>query len=275
MSVHRFDAMRLGSGTHATPHAQPPVLDAETARNGIAAGHLTLAFQPIACLSHGLSHRSQVLARWRSPGDRTRPLDELVAGADIDGTAALLGGAVLDRATLTMAHTGPSAQIAIRLPGAQFRDPTLASDVFRVLNRHRLGAGTLSIQVPAMAALADVHASSVTLQTLRDMGCLVGLADLGSLIGSLSQLHRLPLDFVQIGRATIARLLVEPDVLSLVGTLLTTADERGLPSIAEGVETIEQLDWLRELGCGLAQGPVLGPVGRTLDLPAPHACSAF
>ena len=272
MSVHRFDAMRPSPSIHANPHAPSPVLDAESARNGIAAGHLNLAFQPIVCLSHGLSHRSQVLARWRPPGDRTRPLDELVAGADVDGTAALLGGAVLDRATLAMAHTGPSTRVAIRLPGAQFRDPSLPSDVFRVLTRHRLAPGSLSIQVPAMAVLADIRTASVTLQTLRDLGCSVGLADVGSMIGSLSQMHRLPLDFVQFGRATVTRLLVEPDVLSLVGTLLMTAEERGLPSVADGVETVEQLDWLRDLGCRFAQGPVLGPVGRTLDLPAPHEC---
>ena len=270
MSRQPSDAVRT-SALPVNP-GRTPVLDAETARNGVAAGHLILAFQPIVCLSHGLSHRSQVLARWRSPGDRTRPLDELVAGADADGTAALLGAAVLDRATLAMAHTGPSTRLAIRLPGAQFRDPSLPSDIFRVLARHRLAAGSLSIQVPAMAALADIRAASATLQTLRDVGCSVGLADVGSMVGSLSQMHRLPLDFVQLGRATIARLLTEPDVLSLVGTLLTTAEERDLPSVADGVETVQQLDWLRDLGCRFAQGPVLGPVGRTPELPAPHGC---
>ena len=64
MSRQPSDAVRI-SDLSATP-ARTPVLDAETARTGVAAGHLILAFQPIVCLSHGLSHRSQVQAGWRN-----------------------------------------------------------------------------------------------------------------------------------------------------------------------------------------------------------------
>jgi EAL domain-containing protein (putative c-di-GMP-specific phosphodiesterase class I) len=271
MSMHRSDASRPAVSL-PTAAPGPLVLDVASARAGVADGHLVLAFQPIVCLSHGLSQRSQVVARWRAPGDRTRPLQELVAGADVDGTAAVLGRAVLHRAALAMEHAGPSAAIAVRLAGAQFRDPSLPSAIDRVLASHGLESGSISIQVPAMTALVDITSAIGTLHALRELGCPVGLVDVGSTIGSLSQMHRLPLDFVQLSRTTIGGLLLEPDVLSLVGTLLRIADDRGLPTIADGVESIEQLDWLRDLGCRFAQGPVVGPQGLAPDLPSAHQC---
>ena len=240
---------------------------------GIAAGHVHIAYQPIACLTAGLTHGAEAFPRWCAPGAPERHMEDLIPLAAATGLILPLATHVLEQVVAAIAQAGPPTQVSLNLASHQLHDGALVTTVARLLDRYDVPAESLSFEIEAGAALRDVATTRSELQGLQDIGCRVGIDDLGAGDGSMRLLASLRIDFVKLDRALVSRLLTDPDVLTVVSAIVQRAQREGITTVAEGVDRIEQAEWLRDLGCHLAQGRHYDAPLDWLVLPTPHHCT--
>jgi EAL domain-containing protein (putative c-di-GMP-specific phosphodiesterase class I) len=200
-------------------------------------------------------------------------MEDLIPLAAATGLILPLATHILDRVAAAIAQAGPPTQVSLNLSSHQLRDGALVTTVARLLDRYEVPAESLSFELEAGAALRDFATARSELQGLRDIGCRVGIDDLGAGVGSMRLLASLPVDFVKLDRALVSRLLADPDVLTVVSAIIQRAQREGVTTMAEGVDCIEQAQWLRDLGCHLAQGRHYDAPLDWLVLPTPHRCA--
>jgi EAL domain-containing protein (putative c-di-GMP-specific phosphodiesterase class I) len=142
----------------------------------------------------------------------------------------------------------------VNLSTHQFRKPNLVEEVARILQETGLDPSSLELEVTESVVLDDVEAAVETLQQLRGVGVRIAMDDFGTGYSSLSYLRRLPVDTLKIDKSFVTRLGKEVEDVAIVQTVIALAKVLGLPVVAEGVESAEQLARLREMECDLAQG---------------------
>jgi EAL domain-containing protein (putative c-di-GMP-specific phosphodiesterase class I) len=150
-------------------------------------------------------------------------------------------------------------RIAVNLSAKQFRHADLAAVVRSALTEARLQPGYLELELTESAVMDDAEKSASTLQVLSTMGVHISIDDFGTGYSSLSYLRRFPLDKLKIDRSFVRDLLSNPDDASIVKAIISLAHNLRLRVVAEGVETAEQLSYLRELGCDQYQGFFCSP----------------
>ena len=146
----------------------------------------------------------------------------------------------------------------VNLSVAELRDPDLVADVRRELGRSRLAADRLVLEVTETQLLGDATDSAARFEELRALGVRIALDDFGTGYSSLSYLHSLPLDSLKIAKPFVDGLTFGDREAEFIGMIVDLARTLELEVIAEGIETPDQLDALRELGAELGQGYVLG-----------------
>jgi EAL domain-containing protein (putative c-di-GMP-specific phosphodiesterase class I) len=147
-----------------------------------------------------------------------------------------------------------SIPVAINVSGAQFRDGQLPAKVARALDANGLSGPELEIEVTESTLIDDVESAAATLAALKQRGVLIALDDFGTGYSSLSYLHRLPIDKLKIDRSFIHDLSTGASDSSVPRAIVGLGRSLGLSVIAEGVETQEQLQLLRDLACESYQG---------------------
>lgn len=141
--------------------------------------------------------------------------------------------------------------VAVNLSARQFREPGLAESIIRVVQQAGLGAGSLQVEVTESVLMADIALD--TLRELKEAGVESAIDDFGTGYSSLDYLGRFPVDVLKIDRSFVAR-LGEGTGDAIVRLVVDLGHTLGLRVVAEGVETAEQLECLREMGCDEAQG---------------------
>ncbi len=254
--------------------AGPPAVDprATALAQGIAAGGVGVAYRPVSCLALRLIHGAQAVVRWRDhqPGGAT---DGLLALAIASGLAPALMSTVLDQVATAIGQAGPPASTTLDLYAPALRRAELPDEVADALRRHQVAPASLSFAVPQAVIASDTRVAGA-LAELRGLGCPVGIDDVGSGVTSLRQLDRVDADFIRIDRSIVARTLVDPSALTEISALTNATRARGIRTIAKGVESDAQVAWLVDLGCDLAQGPLVGAPRDYLVLPTSHACTS-
>jgi diguanylate cyclase (GGDEF)-like protein len=232
-----------------------------------------LHYQPIVSLATRRIEGAEALIRWR------HPKDGLIAPADFlpmlqsTGLIAPVGEWVIEQAALDRQrwHTLgiPAGRIAVNISPAELHRPNFAQ---RFLERTQGWASAtcgLDVEITEGALLGDGTAALEELQRLRDAGIGIAIDDFGTGYSSLSRLSELPIDRLKIDRTFIAKLPHDDAGRTLVQTIITLAHAFGMTAVAEGVETLEQLNALVELGCDRVQGYLISrPVdaGAYLEL---------
>ncbi len=140
-------------------------------------------------------------------------------------------------------------------------DAGFTQDVIALLDAHSLPHDHFQVEVTERVLMEASNSAMTGLRTLRDAGVKVGLDDFGTGYSSLAYLRQFPLDFVKIDRSFIHGLTVAPGEDAIVAAIISLAHAIGLYVVAEGVETVGQLDALNLLGCDCAQGFLLAPPG--------------
>jgi len=172
--------------------------------------------------------------------------------------AAIAGSWILDEACAQAAQWRRSGakdfRIGVNLFGAQVRANDIASQVFSALERHGLPPQVLELEVTENIVLDGDDLVLKSLQRLRNHGVGIAFDDFGTGYASLSLLKRFPLGRIKIDRSFVQGMLESEWDASIVRALIDMARSFGLETIAEGVETEEQRDSLRRLGCQEAQG---------------------
>ncbi len=227
-------------------------------RRAIRDGELFLVYQPQVDTTTGRVVGLEALIRWRHPTEGLIMPGRFLPVAEETGLVIAMGDWVLFEACAQIRRWrqqfGLSIPVAVNVSGAQFRDGQLPDKVARALDANGLAGPELEIEVTEGTLIEDVAAAAATLAALKTRGVLIALDDFGTGYSSLSYLHRFPIDKLKIDRSFIHDLSTGASDASVPRAIVGLGRSLGLSVIAEGVETEEQLQLLRDLSCESYQG---------------------
>ena len=236
-------------------------LQLETDLHGaVDRGEVVVHLQPQIDLASGRTVAVEALARWHHPGVGPVAPDVFVPIAEASGQILPIGEHVLREACGVVAgwrQEGLDLEVAVNVSAVQLIDPGFTTLVRRVLEETGLPASRLTLEVTESQVLTAVATRHGHLECLRELGIGVSVDDFGTGYSSLAQLHRLPVTEMKVDRSFISDLDGDgpfPIVAGIVGL----GHGLGLRVVAEGVETVEQANALRALGCQRAQGYLFG-----------------
>jgi diguanylate cyclase (GGDEF)-like protein len=231
-------------------------------REAIAAGDITVAYQPVVRLGNhngdgtlGAITGMEALARWRRPGHGNVPPVSFIPMAEDLGLIHALGEHVLRTACGAVAdwraETGRPLVVAVNMSALQLADHGCVDMVARVLDEVGLPPAALELEITESVLMLDVEQSLSRLAELRALGVSVAVDDFGTGYSSLAYLRDLPVDVLKIDRSFTSRL---PDDQPMFAFIVELARAIGAVTVVEGVETDEELRLVTELGCDMAQG---------------------
>jgi diguanylate cyclase (GGDEF)-like protein/PAS domain S-box-containing protein len=229
-------------------------------RAAIEQSAFEIHYQPIISLQTGRLAAFEALARWRHPKrGLVTPID-FISIAEDTGLILNIGRFMLRDACRQMAawqvRFGERApeRMCVNVSSRQFVDATLADDIQTILRQSGLPASSLKLEITESAFLRDLPAAQAILNTVRLMGVEWSLDDFGTGYSSLSYLHQLRVNTVKIDRTFVHGIGDDKNGTEMVRAIVGLAHNLGMDVVAEGVETGEQLEQVRALGCEFAQG---------------------
>jgi len=230
-------------------------------RDALGSGQLTLFYQPRLRLADARLVGVEALVRWRHPQRGLLSPDTFIPLAEETGLIGTLGREVLELATtqLRLWQDGGFSvpRVAVNLSPLELRSGGLIDQVRWALNKARLPAERLELEVTETAALIDRHRGSEVLAALRAMGVAVTLDDFGTGYASLTHLRELPVDAIKLDRGFLQqqdKLLAPGADLAILKAVAALGRALGVSVTAEGVETEAQLRQVIEAGCDSVQG---------------------
>jgi diguanylate cyclase (GGDEF)-like protein/PAS domain S-box-containing protein len=227
-------------------------------RQAIARNQLFLAYQPKVDLMSGQVVGLEALIRWQHPVRGLVPANRLIEVAEESGLILEIGDWVLHQACmqgrLWQAQGYVAVPIAVNVSGVQFRRGQCLKRIRAILNDTGFSADLLEIEITESMLMELGAAGQKMLTELRQLGVRLALDDFGTGYSSLSRLKTFPLDCLKIDQSFIRDIGTDPNDAAIVRAVLGMAHEIGLKVVAEGVETQQQLDFLRQLRCEEYQG---------------------
>jgi diguanylate cyclase (GGDEF)-like protein len=217
-----------------------------------------LHYQPKVDMASGEVHAMEALVRWRSPERGLVPPNDFIPVAEETGMIIPLGAWVLQEAcrqNRAWQLSGlPQMRVAVNLSAYQFRQQNLPEFVAGLLLETGLDASCLELEVTESVVMHNPAEAAMTLQRLHAQGIHISVDDFGTGYSSLSYLKQFRLDTLKIDRSFVRDISTDADDAAIVRSVIALAHSLRLRVIAEGVETTEQLDYLRMLGCDQYQG---------------------
>jgi diguanylate cyclase (GGDEF)-like protein len=228
-------------------------------RRALAAGTITVAYQPEIDLQHGVAVGYEALVRWAHPELGDVPALELVEAAERSDMISALGSFVLDRACGQAAHWAASAEstppwISVNVSARELVDPDFARRVLDTLERWSLPASRLFLELTESILIQASTAAEGQLARLHAAGVRLSIDDFGTGYASLTYLQRLPVHQVKIDRSFVSGLPESREDDIITTSVIGLAHNLDLTVVAEGIETAAQSRFLRAAGCDLGQG---------------------
>ena len=223
----------------------------------LKAGAIQLNYQPLARVSSLEVRGFEVLARWPHSTRGHVPPSEFVALAEENGLVHELGLTVLRRACAEAATWRNPLEIAVNISPLQFQQGDLPEQILGVLMETGLPASRLELEITETVLMADFDRALSMLRRLKALGLRIAMDDFGTGWSSLSSLQAFPFDKVKIDRVFIDKIGRHKQAGVIVRAILGLCRSLEIPVLAEGVETEEQLDFLRREGCEELQGYLL------------------
>jgi len=239
-------------------------------RRGLGAQEFRLHYQPIFSLEEGGIEAVEALIRWERPGEGLVSPAAFLPIAEESGLIVELGEWVLGEACAQAARwreeLGDRAPLPIHvnIAARQITQTDLPGIVADALSDAGVPAGDIVLEVTETVLLEDSERPAHTLERLKALGVSIVLDDFGKGYSSLGYVERFPFDMLKIDRSFVARL--DRDGFAIVEAILGMARGLHLTVVAEGVETIEQVTRMRELGCEFAQGYYFARPGPASDI---------
>lgn len=228
-------------------------------RRAIEHDELVLYFQPLLDLSNDCCKINGVeaLVRWQHPDRGLLNPCEFIQVAEQSGLIVPLGNWVLKHACLQGAEwkkQGLNLRISVNVSGLQFKQHNWLHTVEHILTETGFDPTLLELEITETLFLQDDKHTIETINKLRNLGIRLAIDDFGTGYSSLGYLRRFRLDTLKIDQSFIRDLFVEPYNAELVQGIVTLAHNLHLDTVAEGVETLEQRDFLIKIGCNSGQG---------------------
>lgn len=200
----------------------------------------------------------EALVRWQHPERGLVFPDQFIPLAEETGLIVPIGEWVLRTAcaqTKAWQEQGlPPVRVTVNISPCQFKQKNLAEKVAKVLEETGLDPGCLELEITESITMQDVDFTIATLRELRKMGIRIAIDDFGTGYSSLNYLKRFPIHTLKIDRSFVRDITTNPEDAAIVATVIVLAENLHLKVIAEGVETEEQHDFLREKHCVEMQG---------------------
>ncbi len=216
-------------------------------------------YQPIVSLAEGRVVGHEALLRWKHEQRGVLAPGEFLALGEESGLIEQVDWLIYTQVATDLART-TQCYVSVNVSPRHFRSPGFAQRLLQLLASAGADPQRLRIEITEMALLEDAPRTLRTLRQLRERGIVVQLDDFGTGYSALSYLHRFPISVLKIDRSFVGGLHAEGsrDTLALVEGVLSLARTLGIETIGEGVETEQQRQTLRQLGCNYAQGYLLG-----------------
>lgn len=215
-------------------------------------------YQPIVSLASGEVVEVEALVRWMHPSLGLLAPQEFIQLAEETGVILEIGGFVLQTACAQLRSWQDSGfsslRMAVNVSAREFEQPGFVGKVAETLSQNGLDPASLELELTETSIMKHGIPGSSLLKEIRKLGVRIAIDDFGTGYSSLSYLKRLPKDTVKLDRSFVAGATSDPDDAALVMAMITLAHNLKLKVIAEGVETEEQLAFLRLLRCEEAQG---------------------
>jgi diguanylate cyclase (GGDEF)-like protein len=232
-------------------------------RRALGEDQLELHFQPILDLHTGLICKAEALLRWRRPGKELTLPAEFVSIAEETGLIHDIGNWVFFQAANWAqrwgALLGERFQVSINKSPVQFQQHGHAVDWIAHLDRQGVPHNSIAIEITEGVLLNLTDNVFSKLHALQAGGVEVSIDDFGTGYSSMSYLKRLDIDYLKIDKSFVAEMLSDRTSQTITETIIVMAHKLGLKTIAEGVETEAQRDWLAGQGCDYLQGFLFGP----------------
>jgi diguanylate cyclase (GGDEF)-like protein/PAS domain S-box-containing protein len=231
----------------------------------IERGEMRVHYQPMINLDDGTLVGFEALIRWEHPERGLVPPMEFVPLAEETGLIVPLGVWALEQACHQAvrwheaAPGAPLLSMSVNLSPRQLAEPALPNDVARVLHQSGIQPSALWLEITESTLMRDAESALSALGALRALGLHLAVDDFGSGYSSLAYLQRLPVEALKIDRSFTEGIGVRSDSTAIVNAVVSLARALQLSTVAEGIETRDQFQHLRGMGCEVGQGFLFGP----------------
>ncbi len=223
-------------------------------RHAVAKDQLELHYQAQVDIFSSEITGFEALVRWNRPGQGMVSPAHFIPLAEETGIIMSLGEWVLRKACKDAVGWPSPVRVAVNVSAAQFKDRDLAKLVGRILQETGLPAARLELEITESLLLKDVDENLHILQEMKNLGVRISMDDFGTGYSSLMNLRSFPFDKIKIDQSFVGDIERRPDAAAIVRAVVALGNSLGMVTCAEGVETGEQLSYLRSEGCVEMQG---------------------
>ena len=240
-------------------------------RHAVARGEMSLVYQPQKNLKSGETVGYEALLRWNHPVHGMISPATFVPIAEETGIIVAIGEWVLDTACREAARWEEQHMVAVNVSAIQLHSPDFARTIHQVLINTGLAPHRLEIEITETALVRDMTRALTTLRQIKALGVRVAMDDFGTGYSSLSNLRAFPFDKIKIDGSFIRSVDRNEHAATIVKAVIGIGRGLGLPVLAEGVETKEELGFLSDEFCEIGQGYLLG---RPAPMASPKSADA-
>ena len=261
-----YQAKRTGSGSVAVYQQEEGDARARLSltsrlRRAIGEGELRLHYQPIVALHDGQLTGAEALVRWEDPAHGLVPPGDFIPIAEETGLIDAIGDWVIEelcQQALRWAAAGHRPRLSFNLSPRQLRRTDLVSSISECIAAHGLRPQQFCAELTETAVMSDAHRHRSLLDELHEAGLTIAIDDFGAGHSSLARLRDLPVQVLKVDRAFLDKVPDDRGSAAIVAAILALAEALDMTTIVEGIETDEQLAFLREHRCPFGQGYLLG-----------------
>lgn len=244
-------------------------------RRALETGEIVAQYQPVVDLKSGETVGCEALARWQHPKRGLLSPAEFIPIAEDEGLIDPLFTAMLRRVGEDIAACGTALPVAVNLSPVQLVDPHLPRRILDLLKQLNIPPEQIELEITETGLLLDFQTARRSLAALKAAGVRISLDDFGTGFSSLRHLNELPIDKIKIDRSFTRRIATEAQSCKIIAAIISLGRTLGLITVAEGVETEAEADFLRGQGCQLGQGylfsrPLWPKDAFATASPAPH-----
>lgn len=244
------------------PHCRRRLVASTAIRRAIRNEEFALLYQPQFCLVTGAMVGAEALLRWEHPEHGAIAPGEFIAVAEQTGSIVQLTHWIVDVAIDQLARwreQGLAMAVAVNIAARSLHDDRLSELIVSKMSRLGVAPQLLTLELTERGVIAGTEAAARLLSRLRQFGVRLSVDDFGTGYSSLALLQRLSVHELKIDASFVAGMMRNEQDRVLVRSTVELAHNLGLVAVAEGIETEEQLERLRDIGCNFGQGYLLGP----------------
>ncbi|MDH5276685.1 MAG: GGDEF domain-containing phosphodiesterase, partial [Gammaproteobacteria bacterium] len=231
-------------------------------REAIAEGQFHLVYQPKVNARINQLQGIEALLRWNSPTRGNVSPGNFIPVAEESGHIIPLGYWVLNEVCLALRSWREKGltlvPVSVNVSARQFQQPDFHKRVAELLHRHDIDPGLIEIELTEGLVMEDIDSAMRELAQLRNIGLRISIDDFGTGYSCLSYLRRFPIDVLKIDKSFVQEIGCSRDGESIIDAIISLARSLRLETVAEGVETAAQLQYLLDHGCHVVQGFLLG-----------------